>query len=63
MPCRETCLRLAITFAVGVENITEEDPPVVGNDAGDTSSNFGNTFPSNYDVLGRMYTFNMKYRF
>ena len=51
------------TLSLGVDNITDEEPPIVGQDAGDTSSNFGNTFPSNYDVLGRMYTFNLNYRF
>jgi outer membrane receptor protein involved in Fe transport len=43
-------------FSLGIDNLTEEDPPVVGNEAGDTSSNSGNTFPSNYDVLGRVFT-------
>ena len=28
----------------------------LGNEAGDTSLNSGNTFPSNYDVYGRVYT-------
>ena len=45
-----------IRLSVGIDNITDEDPPVVGNEAGDTSSNSGNTFPSNYDTLGRIYT-------
>ncbi len=45
-----------IRLSVGVENLTDQDPPVVGNEAGDTSSNSGNTFPSNYDPLGRVYT-------
>ncbi len=51
------------TLSLSVDNITEEDPPILGQDAGDTSSNFGNTFPSNYDVIGRYYTFNLNYRF
>jgi outer membrane receptor protein involved in Fe transport len=49
--------------SLAVENLTDEDPPVVGNDAGDTSSNSGNTFPSNYSVLGRIYTASLNYRF
>jgi iron complex outermembrane receptor protein len=34
----------------------DEEPPILGNEAGDTSSNSGNTFPSNYDVYGRYYS-------
>lgn len=47
------------TFAAfrGIDNLTDEEPPVVGNEAADTSSNSGNTFPSNYELLGRAYTF------
>lgn len=45
-----------VTLSVGVQNLTDEDPPVLGNEVGDTSSNSGNTFPSNYDVLGRIYS-------
>ncbi|MEH6608180.1 MAG: TonB-dependent receptor [Halioglobus sp.] len=51
------------TISVGVDNVTEEDAPIVGQDAGDTSYNFGNTFPSSYDVIGRMYSFNLNYRY
>ncbi len=40
----------------GVRNVFEEEPPVVGGEAGDTGSNNGNTFPSTYDVLGRVFT-------
>jgi len=50
-----------ITF--GIDNVTDEDPPISGNDAGDTSSNFGNTWPSNYDVLGSTYKLGVKLRF
>jgi iron complex outermembrane recepter protein len=52
-----------VRISVGIDNITDEDPPVVGNEAGDTSSNSGNTFPSNYDTLGRMYTFGARLSF
>ena len=40
----------------GVKNLIDEKPPILGNEAGDTSSNSGNTFPSNYDVYGRYYS-------
>jgi iron complex outermembrane receptor protein len=49
-----------VTLSVGVQNLTDEDPPVLGNEVGDTSSNSGNTFPSNYDVLGRIYSMGFK---
>ncbi len=49
----------SLTFSLGIDNVTDQDPPVVGNEAGDTSSNSGNTFPSNYDVLGTIYTLGM----
>ncbi|TXS95953.1 TonB-dependent receptor plug domain-containing protein [Parahaliea maris] len=49
--------------SLGVKNLTDEDPPIVGNDAGSTSFNNGNTFPSTYTVLGRIYTAGFNYRF
>lgn len=52
-----------IRLSVGIDNLTDEEPPVLGNEAGDTSSNSGNTFPSNYDVLGRAYTFGARLTF
>jgi iron complex outermembrane receptor protein len=51
------------TVTFGVDNLFEKDPPVVGNDLGDTSSNNGNTFPSNYDALGSVYRLGLKFRF
>lgn len=38
------------------QNVFDQQPPVVGNEAADTRSNSGNTFPSVYDVLGRVYS-------
>lgn len=51
----------AITF--GVDNLFEKDPPVLGNDIGSSSANSGNTFPSDYDTLGRIYRAGIKLRF
>ena len=51
------------TITFGIDNITDEKPPISGNDAGDTSSNFGNTWPSNYDVLGSTYKLGVQLRF
>ena len=54
---REIGLNLAIY------NIFDENPPVVGNEAGTTSANSGNTFPSLYDTLGTVYTAGFNYQF
>jgi len=47
----------------GAQNITDIDPPVVGNEAASTSFNSGNTFPSTYDVLGPVYTLQLSMKF
>jgi outer membrane receptor protein involved in Fe transport len=52
-----------VSLSFGVTNVTDEDPPVVGNEAGTTSANSGNTFPSVYDVLGRVFAAGVKVRF
>ena len=46
----------AIKLTVNIRNIFDEDPPIVGNQAGSTARNFGNTFPSAYETLGRLWT-------
>jgi outer membrane receptor protein involved in Fe transport len=50
-------------LSFGAMNIMDEDPPVVGNEAGDTAFNSGNTFPALYEVLGRLYTFQVNIAF
>jgi len=45
-----------VRFTATVDNIFDEDPPIIGNSTGTTAFNSGNTFPSLYDVLGRVYT-------
>ena len=56
-----------ITDEIGINlaiyNIFDEQPPVVGNEAGTTAANSGNTFPSMYDTLGTVYTagFNLQF--
>lgn len=52
-----------VSLSIGVTNVTDEDPPVVGNEAGTTAANSGNTFPSVYDTLGRVFTAGVKVRF
>ena len=52
-----------VTVRASIMNLLEEDPPVVGNEAADTRSNSGNTFPSVYETLGRTYTLGVHMRF
>ncbi len=49
-----------INVSLGIDNLLDEEPPIVGDGAGDTSSNSGGTFPSNYDVIGAAYTIGFK---
>jgi hypothetical protein len=44
-------------------NVTDKDPPVVGNEAASTDFNSGNTFPASYEVLGRQYTLQLNMQF
>ena len=44
-------------------NVADEDPPILGNNTGSTSFNSGNTFPSLFDTVGRMYALNLKFSF
>ncbi len=44
-------------------NLTDEDPPIVGSFLGVSGYNSGNTYPSNYDVLGRRWSLTGTYRF
>jgi len=50
-----------LTFTV--DNIFDKKPPVVGNTAGSTSANSGNTFPATYDPLGRRFTAGARIKF
>ncbi|MBI1340701.1 TonB-dependent receptor plug domain-containing protein [bacterium] len=52
-----------VKLNAGITNVFEEEPPVVGNEAADTGSNSGNTFPSTYDVLGRVFSIGVNLRF
>ena len=53
----EVGTRGALTLRGGVENLTDEDPPLL------PSQVQANTDPSQYDVLGRRYYLNLSYRF
>jgi iron complex outermembrane receptor protein len=52
-----------LTFTAGVRNLLDKKPPLVGSTAGSTAYNSGNTYPSTYDVLGRLFTVSGKLRF
>lgn len=41
------------TIRLGVNNITDEAPPIAGNRAGPSINGNGNIFPGRYDALGR----------
>jgi outer membrane receptor protein involved in Fe transport len=45
----------SFTFRLGVENVFDKQPPVVGSEAGSTTHNAANTFPTVYDALGRQF--------
>jgi outer membrane receptor protein involved in Fe transport len=44
-----------IRLSLLVANVFDEDPPILGNETGSTSFNSGNTFPSLFDTMGRVY--------
>jgi iron complex outermembrane recepter protein len=50
-------------ISLGIVNVTDKDPPVVGNEASSTSITSGNTFPGAYDVLGRIYSLGVNVSF
>lgn len=52
-----------VRVSLGITNVTDEGLPVVGNEAADTRSNSGNTFPSAFDPLGRVYTVGLNVKF
>ena len=52
-----------VTLSANIRNLFDEEPPIVGNQAGSTARNFGNTFPSAYETLGRMWTVGVKAAF
>ncbi|WP_411291659.1 TonB-dependent receptor domain-containing protein [Sphingorhabdus sp.] len=52
-----------MTFTFSVQNLLDKAPPLTGNNAGSTTFNSGNTFPSSYDALGRRYAVSAKLSF
>lgn len=45
-----------VRLNLSVTNLFDKAPPEVGNTIGTTTTNSGNTFPQNYDVVGRYFT-------
>ena len=52
-----------ITLVMTVSNLFDKQPPIVGANAGSTTFNSGNTFPSTYDALGRRYNMQVNVKF
>lgn len=52
-----------VYFSALITNIANTEPPILGNETGSTSFNSGNTFPSIYDTLGRVYAVSLKLSF
>jgi outer membrane receptor protein involved in Fe transport len=46
-----------------VNNVFDQDPPILGNGTASTAFNNGNTFPSLFDTMGRVYSVNLKLTF
>lgn len=59
--------RFSVTDNLGltlsVLNLTNQQPPLLGNTAGATAFNSGNTYPSTYDALGRTFSAAVKLKF
>lgn len=52
-----------IDLTLSAFNIFDKKPPVLGGQAGTTTANSGNTFPSLYDVVGRRYSATVHFKF
>jgi outer membrane receptor protein involved in Fe transport len=59
----ETGLLGGLEVQVGIENVFDEDPPIVGQEAGTTTQNSGNTYPGAYDTIGRTLTLSLTKKF
>jgi outer membrane receptor protein involved in Fe transport len=52
-----------LDLTLTVTNLLDKKPPLVGNSAGSTAYNSGNTYPSTYDAVGRRYGVTAKLKF
>lgn len=53
----------ALKLSMTVNNLFDKQPPLVGTGIGAGATNYGNTFPSLYDVIGRRYTATLQANF
>ena len=56
-------VRENLVLTLGVQNLFDRQPPIVGANAGPASFNAGNTYPSTYDVLGRRFAMTASVKF
>lgn len=52
-----------LRLTASITNVTNEDAPFVFTTTGSTAANSGNTYPSTYDVLGRVFTLGVRAKF
>jgi iron complex outermembrane receptor protein len=52
-----------LRVSLAINNASDLQPPVVGANAGTTTTNSGNTFPQWYDVIGRAYSLGATLKF
>ncbi|WP_321164028.1 TonB-dependent receptor domain-containing protein [Sphingomonas sp. Root710] len=52
-----------LDLTLTVTNLFDKKPPIVGGNAGTSTFNSGNTFPSTYDALGRRFAVGARVRF
>lgn len=52
-----------VTLVFGIQNLLDEQPPIVGSNIGSTANNSGNTFPNVYDIRGRSYAASVRLSF
>jgi outer membrane receptor protein involved in Fe transport len=52
-----------MAFVFTAMNLFDKKPPIVGSTIGTTAFNGGNTFPSNYDAIGRQYRVGVNLKF
>jgi len=53
----------SVKLSLTVNNLFDKQPPFVGTGIGPGASNFGNTFPTAYDIIGRRYTASVQANF
>lgn len=52
-----------VELTLTVDNVGDKQAPLLGSGVGGTAFNNGNTFPTEYDILGRTYTMGARFKF